>query len=74
MSIVTCNGRFHTAHPYAGEKGNKFEVIYNLNLVEASHSKILASVLIVICRKEMVKSKDYKSNYHLTTANCQSEF
>ena len=55
-------------------RGNKFGEIHNLNLIEECHSKIFALVLIVICRKEIVKSKDYKSNYYLTIANCQGKF
>ena len=42
-------GRFHTTHPYFGEKGNKFGEIDDLNLVKACHSKIFALALIVIC-------------------------
>ena len=55
-------------------RGNKFGEIHNLNLVEACHSNIFALVLIVICWKEIVKNKNYKSNYYLTIANCQGEF
>ena len=42
-------GRIHTNHPYFGERGNKFGETHNLNLVNASHSKILSLVLVVIC-------------------------
>ena len=48
MSGLPAMGRFHTSHPYLGEKGNKFGEIHGLNLVKACHSKILALVLIVI--------------------------
>ena len=49
MSGLPAMGRFHTTHPYLGEKGNKFGEIHDLNLVKACHSKIFALVLIAIC-------------------------
>ena len=49
MSGSPAMGRFHTTHPYLGEKGNKFSEIHDLNLAQACHSKIFALVLIAIC-------------------------
>ena len=67
MSInVTCNEKIFLIHPNFGEKGNKFAEIQNLNLFGAWNSKILASVLIITCWKEMVKNKNHKRNYYLT--------
>ena len=57
MSGLPAMGRFHTTHPYLGEKG-KFGEIHDLNLVKVCHSKIFALVFKAICWKEMVKNKD----------------
>ena len=70
---ISPNGRFYTTQ-HMLVRGYEFAEIHNLNLVETSHSKIFALVLIVICWKEIVKNKDYKSNYYLTIVDCQGEF
>ena len=71
--IISHNRRFHTTQ-HILVRGYEFAETHNLNLVEASNSKIFVLVLIVICWKEIVKNKDYKSNYYLTIADCQCEF
>ena len=49
MSELPAMRRFHTTHPYPGERDNKFGEIHDLNLVKACHSKIFALLLIAIC-------------------------
>ena len=69
MSWLPAMGRFHTAHPYLGEKRNKFGEIYDLNLVESCHSKIFPLVFDRNLLKRNGKKQGLKEQ--LTPHNCQ---
>ena len=60
MSGLSAIGRFHTTHPYLGEKGNKFGEINDLNLVKSFHSKIFPLVFDSNLLKRNGKKKGLK--------------
>ena len=62
-------GRFHTTHPYLGEKGTTFGKIHEWNLVKSCHSKIFPLVVDSNLLKRNGKKQGLKEQ--LPPHNCQ---
>ena len=58
MAGLPVMGKFHTNHPYLGEKGKKFGEIHDLNLVKSCHIKIFPLVFDSNLLKRNGKKKD----------------